>query len=93
MTIRDAEDLPVAALLGVLERGGKVRTGVSDPEKTDAAGPIYLSPEDTECSGCGEAIGADEFPGADWANVLARQKLLYGHTMCRVCHDEVSGCE
>lgn len=87
----DAENWDTAAaLIGHLDRNGQVLTGVYRPEKTRAAGPVILTPGDQDCSGCGTRIDADDYPGAAWANVLARQKLQYGHTMCQDCHQEVT---
>lgn len=87
----DARDWEtVAPLLGALEGGRMVRTTVYDPEKSKAAGPVFLKPGDQECSGCGTLIDEEQYPGASWANVLGQQRLKYGHTMCRDCHREVS---
>lgn len=81
----------VGVLVGALQGGRMVETEVYDPEKPKAAGVIMLKPGDEQCSGCGTLIDGDEYPGASWANVLARQKLKYGHTMCRECHQVVAG--
>lgn len=82
----------VGVLVGALQGGRMVKTEVYDPEKTKAAGPVFLKPGDEVCSGCDTLIDEDEYPGASWANVLAQQRLKYGHTMCRACHQEVSSC-
>lgn len=81
----------VPPLLGALQGGNMVRTEVFDPEATKAAGPVFLRPGDHVCSGCGALIDGEEFPGAAWANLLAQQKLQYGHTMCSDCHKAVKG--
>lgn len=81
----------VAPLLGALDGGRMVKTEVYDPEKTKAAGAIMLKPGDERCSGCDTLIDGDEYPGGNWANILATQRLKYGHTMCRECHAEVTG--
>lgn len=86
MGFKRSEDWSDAALFGTLEGGGTVATEVYDPEASKAAGPVYLKAGDQVCSGCGEVIQPDEYPGADWANLLARLKLQYGHTVCRDCH-------
>lgn len=90
MGFMKAANNSVGALVACLERGGTVATEVHDPEQSTAAGPVYLRAGDQECSGCEALIDADEYPGAAWASVLARQKLKYGHTMCRGCHEAVT---
>lgn len=65
-----------------LQRGTKYRT---DVDRGGAAGCVYLKPGDEVCSACDSLIDGETFPGADYANLLARQRLKHGHTYCREC--------
>lgn len=76
-----------------LQRGAKVSTDVYDPDKSKAAGPIYLNEGDEECGLCGELITGDDYPGAGYGNVLARLKLKYGDTACVECLPQLKGAE
>ncbi len=87
----NSEDRTDAAVFGCLERGGTVGSEVYDPEKSKAAGPVYLKGGDQACSGCGTVIQPEDYPGADYANILARLKLQYGHTVCPDCHASLGG--
>lgn len=91
MAFKKSENWSDAAVFGTLEGGGTVGSEVYDPEKSKAAGPVYLNAGDTVCSGCGEVIRPSAYPGADYANLLARLKLQYGHTVCPECHGAVNG--
>lgn len=93
MAYKRSENWGVGTLVACLAAGGTVATEVYDPEKSAAAGPVCLQEGDEVCSGCETLIDTDEFPGANWANILANQRLKYGHTMCCACHQEVSACE
>ncbi len=86
MTFINAADRSDAGVFGTLEGGGTVASEVYDPEKSKAAGPVYLQAGDQVCSGCDTVIQPDEYPGAAYANILARLKLQYGHTVCADCH-------
>lgn len=90
MGFKKSENWSDAAVFGTLEGGGTVASEVYDPEKSVAAGPVYLKAGDQVCSGCGEVIQPSAYPGADYANLLARLKLQYGHTVCPECHGVVN---
>jgi len=79
------EYMTPGGVVAALERGCKLSTDVYDPEKTKAAGPVYLHPGDEVCSECGSVI-ADEFGPAPYAKVLANMKLKHGETYCVECH-------
>lgn len=68
-----------------LQRGAQLSTDVYDPDKSKAAGPIYLHEGDEECGLCGELITGEDYPGAGYGNVLANMKLKYGDTACAEC--------
>ena len=67
-----------------LEQGATVATDVYDPEKSKAAGPVYLKAGDHLCEVCGALI-EDEFGGAPYGRILANQRLKYGYTVCAGC--------
>ena len=79
-------DIPKSRSPGVivagLARGTKYRT---DVDRGGAAGCVYLKPGDEQCSTCDTLIDGETFPGADYANLLARQRLKYGATYCPEC--------
>ena len=91
MGFKKSENWSDAAIFGTLTAGGTVGTEVYDPEKSKAAGPVYLKAGDHVCSACGEDILPEDYPGADYANLLARLKLQYGHTVCPDCHGALGG--
>jgi len=90
MSIRELPERRTPGLVTAgLARGTTYRTEVFDPEKTRAAGPIYLKPGDEQCSVCDRLIEGSDYPGADFPALLARLKLRHGHTLCPQCLDEV----
>lgn len=86
MGFKKASEWGTPTLVAAMQKGTTVKTEVWDPEASKAAGPVYLTEGDEVCSGCDTLITPDEYPGADWANLLARLKLQYGHTVCAECH-------
>lgn len=73
--------------LGRLEAGRFVR---SDVEPNEDGPPwmgrnVYLKPSDQYCDDCREVIWPEDWFGAAWVNVLARQKMKRGGTWCGDC--------
>ena len=88
--LRSLDDFTSAGgVAASLQRGAKISTDVYDPDKSKAAGPIYLDEGDEVCADCGELITGEAYRGADYGNVLARLKLKYGRTLCPECHGKV----
>lgn len=87
---RSVDDFMTAGgVAAALQGGCTLQTGVYDPDKTSAAGPIYLEEGDELCGECGDLITNNDYPGANYANLLATLKLKYGTTYCAECHDRV----
>ena len=92
MPLRSLDDYMTAgALVASLQRGCKLSTEVYDPDKSKAAGPIYLTEGDEVCDECGELITGEDYPGANYGNVLARLKLKYDGTACAACLPQLKG--
>lgn len=94
MPLRSLDDyMGAGGVVASLQRGCKLSTDVYDPDKSKAAGPIYLNEGDEVCDECGELITGEDYPGAGYGNVLARLKLKYGGTACRECLPRLKGEE
>lgn len=88
--LRSLDDFTTAGgVVASLQRGARISTDVYDPDKSKAAGPIYLEEGDELCGECETLITTKEYPGADYGNVLGRLKLKYGRTLCAECHGKV----
>jgi hypothetical protein len=83
--------MSAGGIVASLQLGCTLATDVYNPDKSKAAGPIHLTEGDEVCDECGELITAEDYPGANYGNVLARLKLKYDGTACSACLPQLKG--